>query len=72
MTSDLTSMTSITYISIKYILLMWFWPFLTASMVKSDLRFEISDLDYLFILVHIAYISGPFCGLGDDYSLQTA
>ena len=28
----------------------------TASEVRSDLRFEISDLDYLHIHVHIAYI----------------
>ena len=29
---------------------------LTASEVKSDLTFEISDLNYLHIHVHIAYI----------------
>ena len=28
----------------------------TASEVRYDLRFEISDLDYLHILVHIAYM----------------
>ena len=28
----------------------------TASEVRSDLRFEISDLDYLHIHVHIAYM----------------
>ena len=28
----------------------------TASEVKSDLRFEISDLNYLHIHVHIAYM----------------
>ena len=28
----------------------------TASEVKSDLRFEISDLNYLHIHVHLAYI----------------
>ena len=29
----------------------------TASEVRSDLRFEISDLNYLHIHVHIAYIA---------------
>ena len=28
----------------------------TASEIRSDLRFEISDLDYLHIHVHIAYM----------------
>ena len=28
----------------------------TASEVRSDLRFEISDLNYLHIHLHIAYI----------------
>ena len=28
----------------------------TASVVRSDLRFEISDLNYLHIHVHIAYV----------------
>ena len=40
----------------------------TALEVRSDLRFEISDLDYLYIHVHIAYI-GPFDSLGGYYSL---
>ena len=36
----------------------------TASEDRSDLRFEISDLNYLHINVHIAYMFlGPFCGL---------
>ena len=32
------------------------YDFQTASEVRSELRFEISDLDYLHIYVHIAYL----------------
>ena len=32
------------------------WPYRRASEVKSDLRFEISDLNYLLIHVHIVYM----------------
>ena len=39
--------------------------------MKSYLRFEISDLNYLHIHVHIAYMV-PFDGLWGHYSLQTA
>ena len=36
----------------------------TASEIRSGLSFEISDLNYLHIHVHIAlYVLGPFCGL---------
>ena len=42
-----------------------------ASEAKSGLRFEISDLNYLDIHVHIAYMV-PYDGLWGHYSLQTA
>ena len=42
-----------------------------APELRSDLRFEISDLDYLHIHVHLAY-RDPFDSLGGHYSLQTA
>ena len=35
-------------------------------------RFEISDLNYLYVHVHIAYMAWPFDGLGGHYGLQTA
>ena len=45
----------------------------TASEVRSDLRFEISDLNYLHIHVHIVYmVLGLFNSKGGHYSLQTA
>ena len=42
----------------------------TASEVKLDLRFEISDPNYLLIHVHIGI--GPLSSLWGHYSLQTA
>ena len=46
---------------------------LTALEVRSDLRFEISDLNYLHIHVHIAYMVWTlFDSLGCHYGLQTA
>ena len=45
----------------------------TALEVRTDLRFEISDLNYLHIHVHIAYMVWNFFdSLGGLYSLQTA
>ena len=45
----------------------------TASEVRSHLRFEISDLDYLHIHVHVAYMVWAFFdSLGGHYSLKTA
>ena len=45
----------------------------TASEVKSDLRFEISDPNYLLIHVHIDYmVWAPFGSLRGHCSLQMA
>ena len=45
----------------------------TAWEVKSDLRFEISDPNYLFIHVRIVYMVWALFGsLQGHYSLQTA
>ena len=45
----------------------------TALEVKSDLRFKISDLNYLHIYVHIVYmVMALFDSLRGHYSLQTA
>ena len=63
MASDLKSVTPITYLFI-FILLIWYaiWALMAASEatiaskqpeVESDLIFEISDLNYLLIHVHI-------------------
>ena len=38
----------------------------TASEVKSDLRFEISDPNYLLIHVHIAYMVWAFLPASED------
>ena len=68
LTSDLKSVTLITYIYMC-ILPLWLEPFLTASEattaletttaseVKSDIRFEISDLNCIHICVHVAYMA---------------
>ena len=45
----------------------------TASEVKSDLRFKISDPNYLLIHVHVVDMVGALVGsLWGHYSLQTA
>ena len=70
LTSNLKSVTSITYISMC-ILLTWFGPFYdglrghyslqAANEVKFNLRFEISDFNYLHIHVHIDFmVWAPF------------
>ena len=46
------------------------WHYRT-SVAKSSLGFEISDLSYLYIHVHIVYMV-PYSGLRGHYSLQTA
>ena len=46
-------------------------PIERASEIKSALIFEIYDLDYLHIHVHIVY-SVPYGHLRGHYSLQTA
>ena len=53
---------------------LWGHPTLrTVSEVKSYLRFQISDPNYLLIHVHIVYGMGPFgSSLWGHYSLQTA
>ena len=43
----------------------------TSSEIRSDLRFEISDLNYLHIHVHIAYMIWTFFdSLGGHYGLR--
>ena len=46
-------------------------PIERASETKSALRFEVCDLNHLYIHVHIVY-SGPYGHLRGHYSLQTA
>ena len=44
---------------------------LGASDAKSGIRFEISDLNFIHIHVHFAYMV-PYGSLRGQYSLQTA